>query len=126
MKTLSVKNIRFFSIAYFAIAGLVFLTMIYSGQRSAIMVGGVLFVVSILPILLPFRAFRLIYAMFAFMASFFMLTAFIFQSFAWMQMQGEILSFVIILSVLAGYVCASAGLAYSSVKSLDPKRFTLI
>ncbi|MBD3582968.1 hypothetical protein [Flavobacterium selenitireducens] len=124
MKRLSVKNITFFSSTYFALSGLVFLTMVYSSQRSAILVGLVLFGATILPVALPFSVFRLIYGIFAFMASLVLTTAFIFQGFSWGK--DQLLSSMIILLVLSGYLLASVGLVYSSVRSLDAQRFTLI
>jgi len=109
---------------YFALGGLVFLTAIGSSQQRGVAMGLFLFILSILPIVLPFRGFRLLYGLMAFMVSLIFVFAFFVQISAWTA--ADLPSGIVITLTLLGYLGASSGLALTSVQSSDPKRFTLI
>ncbi|RZJ70225.1 hypothetical protein [Flavobacterium sp.] len=114
------------SIGYFAVAGLVVLVMICVSQPIAYFIGLVFLGLSLLPVFLPFRIFRLVFGILAFAISFSLILALVFQSFGWDWDFGQLLSFALIFCALAGYLAASLGLALSVIQTSDPKRFTLL
>ena len=125
MRKLLVKNIGLLSSGYFALTGIVFLSIIFSAHTTAgIVTGLVLFAIAVSPLVIRYKMFRLVYGFLAFMVSFCILIAFLCQSVQWSAK--ELLSFVALSIIFTGYLGASIGLIYAALQSSDPKRFTLI
>jgi hypothetical protein len=126
MKKLSAKTIRNVSLGYFAFSGFVFLAIVASTNWMAIGFGIVVFGLSIMPILLPFKIFRLLYGIAVFAISSGLLLFLIIQSLQWTWTSTDLNSFLFSFFILSAYLVASLGLALSAVSTSDPKRFTLI